>query len=57
MVLVQGIHVNASSWPGTSYFLKRRDVAAILQSPGVAEIAKAVGKKPPQVLLRKQEKC
>ena len=44
----QGIHVNASSWPGTSYFLKRRDVPAIVQSPGVAEIAKDVGKRPPQ---------
>ena len=41
--------MNASSWPGTSYFLKRRDVAAIVQSPGVAEVAKAVSKKPPQV--------
>ena len=49
LLLVQGIHVNASSWPGTSYFLKRQDVAAIVQSPGVAEVAKAVSKKPPQV--------
>ena len=41
----------ASSWPGTSYFLKRKDVPALVQSPFVSDIAKAVGKKPPQVSL------
>ena len=50
--VLQEIHVVASSWPATSYFLKRKDVPVVVASPGVAEVAKAVGKKPPQVGFR-----
>ena len=42
----------ASSWPATAYMLHRKDAPALLREPVVLEVAKAIGKKAPQVLIR-----
>ncbi|BDA45305.1 probable NADPH-dependent aldo-keto reductase, chloroplastic [Coccomyxa sp. Obi] len=48
----QGVHVMASSWPATAYMLHRKEVPALLRAPLVANIARSLGKRPAQVLIR-----
>jgi alcohol dehydrogenase (NADP+) len=49
---LQGVHVMASSWPATAYMLHRKEVPALLRAPLVASIARRLGKRPAQVLIR-----
>ena len=42
----------ASSWPATAYMLHRKEVPALLRAPLVASIARRLGKRPAQVLIR-----
>ena len=42
----------ASSWPATAYMLHRKEVPALLRAPLVANIARSLGKRPAQVLIR-----
>lgn len=48
----QGVHVMASSWPATAYMLHRKEAPALLRAPLVASIARRLGKRPEQVLIR-----
>ncbi|KAK9915503.1 hypothetical protein WJX75_000016 [Coccomyxa subellipsoidea] len=48
----QGVHVMASSWPATAYMLQHKDVPALLRKPLVTNIARSMGKRPAQVLIR-----
>ncbi|KAK9915836.1 hypothetical protein WJX75_004875 [Coccomyxa subellipsoidea] len=47
----QGVHVMASSWLATAYMLQH-DVPALLRKPLVTNIARSMGKRPAQVLIR-----
>ena len=42
----------ASSWPSTAYMLHRKDAPQLLREPVVQDVAKQLGRKAPQVLIR-----
>lgn len=52
LLVVQGLHVMASSWPATAYMLHKKDAPALLSEPTVLETASRIGKHASQVLIR-----